>query len=181
MDYKFKPKSMKQLLLTFALLITAFASAQDGYKLTPETYAAIEQKVNQMNESSARSFADKVAGTAPTEYVFMRTEKTDDGFYKYYYSRTDLTAEEKKDQEDFGCERCLIVYFKTVNGAIQFDHVFGSFEDLFPTWQREFLTTATVQNAKDSFKYREVRNRTTGTDVRLAKAGGMWQIINRSY
>lgn len=172
---------MKNLLLTFALFIAAFSFAQDGYKLTPETYTAIKAKVNQMDENSARAFADKVAGTAPTEYVFLNSRKDDNGNMKFYYGRTDLNEKEKQDQADFGCVRCLIVYFKNQPTGLQFDQVVGSFEDLFPTWQREFLSTATAENAKESFKYREVRSRATGTDVRLAKSGGMWQIINYSY
>ena len=170
---------MKKILLTFALLAAIVTSAQDGYNLPEQTYKDIKAKVSQLSESSARSFADGIANSAPTQYVWYKTKKGDK-YVRYYYSRTDLSEKEQKDQEDFGCSKCFIVDFILYPQGLQFDQVNGSFEDLFPTWQREFLNSATKANFNESFKYRDVNNRKVGTDIRFARAGGLWQIYNWS-
>lgn len=168
---------MKNLLLTIALFVTALSFAQDGYKLAPETYEAITAKVSELDTLRARAFADRLAGTAPTGFVYMQT-KTTDNATKYYYKKAAMSSEEKQDLAAFGCSDCLVVYFKNVNNSLQFDQVTGRFEDLYPTWNREFLPSATVDNVNQSFKYREVKDRTTGTDIRFGKVDNTWQIYN---
>tara|TARA_R100000306_G_scaffold62377_2_gene69149 strand:+ start:174 stop:689 length:516 start_codon:yes stop_codon:yes gene_type:complete len=168
---------MKNLIFTLALLITTLTFAQDGYKLTPETYQAINAKVSNLDEGAARAFADRLAGTSETEFAYMQT-KTTEKATKFYYTRTDLTQKEQVDQNEMGCSDCLVVYFKNQPTGLVFDQVAGSFEDLYPTWNREFLPSATVDNVNESFKYREVKDRTTGTDIRFMKANGTWQIYN---
>lgn len=170
---------MKKLFLSLTLLASFATMAQDGYSLTPETYQGITAKVSQLDTLSARAFADRLAGSATTSFAYMQT-KTNETGTKFYYSRTDLTQKEQLDQEEIGCTSCLVVYFKNTADGLTFNQVVGSFEDLLPTWQREFLPTATADNAQQSFKYREVKNRATGTNIRFEKFNNMWQIYNSS-
>ena len=167
---------MKKLLLLLFLPLCSIA--QTGYGLTSDQYATMQANLIKVDTTNARAFASSIAGTAPAGYNYLRTKINDDGVVKYYYGRTDLTQKEQKDQEDFGCVRCMIVYFKPVNSSLHFYKVSGSLEDLQPTWQREFLPTATMEMINESFKYREVKNKETGTDVRLQQNGDSWTIYN---
>lgn len=170
---------MKKLLFTISLFATLVITAQDGYKLPVETYTDIQANVSQLDVESARAFADRLAGTTVTPFAYLQTEETDKAT-KFYYSRSNLTQKEQIDQEEMGCANCLVVFFKNTPEGLTFHQVAGSFEDLLPTWQREFLSTATAENTKESFKYREVKNRTTGTDIRFSNTGTMWMIYNWS-
>lgn len=170
--------NMKNRILSLVIFITTLSFAQDGYKLAPETYQAITAKVSGLDETQARQFADGIVNSTVNKFAYMQT-KTTDHATKIYYSRTDLTDQQKVDQAEMGCTDCLVVYFKNhPQSGLVFDHVAGSFEDLYPTWNREFLPSATVDNINESFKYREVKDRTTGTDIRFMKANGTWQIYN---
>lgn len=168
---------MKSALLTFALFVTVLSFGQDGYKLSPEAYQEITDKLSKLDTTLARALAERLAGSSATEFAYMQT-KTTDKATKYYFTRTDLTEKEQKDQDEMGCSKCLVFYFRNNTAGLDFWQVAGSFEELQPMWQSEFLEDATADNAKESFRYREVKDRATGTDIRFAKQQGMWQIYN---
>ncbi|MBK5213618.1 MAG: hypothetical protein JJE55_08170 [Flavobacteriaceae bacterium] len=168
---------MKNLLLILTVLITALTFAQDGYKQTPETYQAITAKVSQLDTTSARAFADRLAGTTDTQFAYLQT-KTTAKATKIYYTRTDLTQKEQVDQAEMGCSDCLVVYFRNQPTGLVFWQVSGDFNELLPMWQTEFLDTATAENAKESYKYRELKDKTTGLDIRFDHPNGTWQIYN---
>ena len=167
---------MRNVLLF--LIIPFLGIAQNGYELTQDQYIAIQHRLVKSDTIEARAFASSIAGTAATPHQHIRTKVSDNGTVKYYYGRLDLTQKEQKDQQDFGCVRCMIVYFRSVNNSLQFYKVSGSLEDLQPTWQREFLPTATMEMINESFKYREIKNKEIGTDVRLQQNGDTWTIYN---
>src|SRR5690554_3011404 len=134
---------MKTLLLTLTLLISVLAFAQDGYKLPPEAYQEINATVSKLDTISARALADRLAGSNGGTFAYMQT-KTTDKAVKYYYTRTDLSKQEQKDQDEIGCSDCLVVFFKNRPEGLDFWQVSGDFEELLPMWQTTFLPDATA-------------------------------------
>ncbi|MGJ5643224.1 hypothetical protein [Formosa sp. S-31] len=180
---------MKKLLYSIAFLSSLFISAQNGYELSDLKYKEVSNKVNKLDSLTARAFADGIASAAATDYDFL-TVKTIDNNSVYYYIPSELTPEEILDQKQMGCDKCMRVIFNVYyDGAdkdleikgkqrLVFREVVGKFLDLYPTWNREFLPSATPELIKDSFKYRVVQNRNLDLNVRLDKVGGVWRIFN---
>lgn len=166
--------------LTFLLLCTSFTfQAQDTYK------------ANDLDSITARQFANTIVASAKTQYEFLKLKKrAKRQTLTYYYIDASLSPEEKAEQKEMGCRDCMKINFKTYTvganadmqepGAskIKFINVSGSFLDLFPTWQREFLQTATKENVLN-YKDRAVKK--DGFSLfRFSKINGIWEIRNNS-
>ena len=183
---------MKKLLLITLLFTFGIIQAQDGYSLSDETYKEIRTKVMGLDSLETKTFADNLASSAKTKFVYYKA-KMNDNQLRYYYRRMDLSPEEQKEQELFGCVRCMVVYFnKYYKGSnfdleiegipmFSFNFVSGSYLDLFPTWKREFLPAAIKEEALDNFRYRDVINKTLNVNVTLSDPTGFWILRNLSY
>ena len=172
---------MKKLLLTLLITVSFAIQAQDGYSLSKETYQNIYTSVNELDDPGTLEFATKLTEASPTNYEFIKLKETDDTTDKvYYYLDSSLTPSEKTKALEFGCRPCLKVYFKASKDGYKFHSVIGSLEDLLPTWNAVFLSAATKETVASSFKYREVKNRDIGLDVRFTKQQGVWKIYNWS-
>lgn len=170
---------MKKLLLTITLLSCLTISAQNGYELPEATYQSIFKKVNQLDSLSARQFSNSVVSATKTPYTFLLAKKRDKSA-SYYYIESGLSASEVQEQKETGCSKCMRVNFTVYGNRYVFLDVSGSLNDLLPTWNKEFLPSATPELINSSFKYREVKDRNTGVDVRLTQQGDVWQIYNWS-
>lgn len=170
---------MKKLLTLLLLLATSFAFAQDGYKLSEGEYESFKAKVNNLSEPEAIALAERLAKASPDDYVFLKSKKAKTGM-GVILSRTDLTPEEQKKQEDNGCVRCFQVLFRNGDTGYNLFQIFGTYDELFPIWKTEFLTSADYHEAMDNFRQRDIKSTKTGTDIRLMQNGNMWTIINNS-
>ena len=182
---------MKKLLLITFLFTINLTQAQDGYSLSDETYKEIRTKVIGLDSLETKTFADNLASSAKTDFVFYKA-KFNDNDLRYFYRRMDLTPEEQKKQEMLGCVRCMVIYFHKyyegsnedlgIEGApkFRFNLVIGSYLDLFPTWKREFLPSAIKEEALDNFKYLRVESVEMHLNVTLAKFSGVWELRNNS-
>jgi len=159
----------------------------------------IKDKINNLDTITARIFSDSIAYSAKTPFEFFKLKKYkkhNDKYIRnfiYYYIPTNLTVEEDKENREFSCDKCMKVYFNVYyDGAnsdleiegiqkLKFQQVYGSFLDLFPTWKREFLPTVNKDKVLDDFKFRDVKNRKLGINVRISKQNGIWQIYNWSF
>lgn len=170
---------MKKLLTLLLLLIASFAFAQDGYKLSESEYQNYKEKVNNLNEQQATALAGELAAASPIDYTYFRTNTRKTGM-NVIYSRTDLTPEEQAKQEESGCVRCLMVTFRSSGDKYNLFQLTGTYNELFPIWKTEFLTSADYHEAVDNFRQRDIVNRASGTDIRLMQNGNMWVIKNNS-
>lgn len=168
---------MKKAILFIALLIGAFAFAQTGYELPALQYQQIKQKISELSDREARNLANEMA-QATGGFVYYKTDTGDDNI-QYLYAPTNSTPAQTKEREQYGfCKGCLIITFRGQPDNRKFYEVVGTFEDLFPIWKNEFLPSATAQNTKDNFKYRDVKSSGAKLDVRLQHLYGAWQIHN---
>lgn len=167
-------------LLSLLLLIASCAFAQDGYKLSDGEYENLNAKVTGLSEEQAVALTERFAKASPEDYVFLKTTKAKKGL-RVIYSRTDLTPEEKAEQEQSGCVRCFLVFFRNGADGYNLYQVFGTYDELFPIWKTEFFPSADYDEAQDNFRHRDIVNRATGTDIRLRKSGDVWQIVNASH
>lgn len=170
---------MKNLLYTL-LLIGSVSFAQDGYSLKPETYTEIKAKVLQLDSLSAADLANDIAGAAKTDYRLLKAEQ-EDNHLNYYYVPASLSEEAFNEALEMGCTSCLVVYFDVYDTGIRFNNVAGDYEDLFAVWKAEFLPSVTTELAESSFKYRDVKDKTTGVNIRLSNNGAPWEIRNNTY
>lgn len=158
---------MRNVLLLAIFLNFVNSNAQR----TEEIYNTIQQ----MDSLSAFEFADKIASSASTDYTYMYAEESDDDF-RIFYSRTDLTTDEFNKQRELGCYKCFIIYFKiNADNSFRFTEVFGNYEDLIPTWLREFQVG---EFDKGRFGYQYLKDRSLKLDVRLNRSQGIWNIKN---
>lgn len=153
--------------------------AQDGYNLPYSSYKAIFTKVTQLDSLTARQFANSIIRTTETQYEFLSVKKRKETA-TYYYIESGLSEGEVQEQKELGCSKCMTVNFMVYDTRYVFLSITGSLNDLLRAWQNEFLPTATADLINESFKYREVKNRSTGVDVRLSDEGSVWQIYNWS-
>ena len=177
-------EAYKKSKLTFKLIIVFFflslsSYSQDGYSLSADTYQSIYTNTNQLDSITAMGFANNIAKAAATKYDYIKVEASDKG-NTYYYLDNAIQGEAKTKALEFGCEPCLKVSFKAFKNGLKFHSVVGSLEDLLPTWNAVFLKSATKETIDSSFKYREVKNRDIGLDVRFTKQQGVWKIYNWS-
>lgn len=182
---------MKKLLLIPLLLLSVLSFAQDGYKLTPEQYKEISNKLIQLDSISAKIFSDRIAETAKTSLV-LENIRSNKRALIFYYSPEGLTPEEKEKQEVKGCEACLkIIFLKYEKGGnkdlqikgteyLKFSEAAGLYLDLFPTWEREFLPGAEPAAALEKFEQREIKSIEHNCSISLQKAGINWKIYNRN-
>ncbi|OBX17735.1 MULTISPECIES: hypothetical protein [Bizionia] len=170
---------MKKIFITLTLLASIITTAQDGYNLPDSNYESIFKNVTQLDSLTARQFANSIVGNSKTNYTFLSAKNRDDSA-TYYFIQSGLSDSEIQEQKEMGCVQCMTVNFTVYGNRYVFLNVTGSLKDLLPTWNREFLPAATPELIKESFKYREVKNRSTGVDVRLTDEGGVWQIYNWS-
>lgn len=157
---------MKKLLLISGLLFSFFSFAQDGYKLAPEQYKEITDKITQLDSISAKSFSDKIANSAETSLV-LENVKSNKRAIIFYYNEKDLTPEEKEKQEVKGCESCLTVIFLKNQNNLKLSEVRGLYKDIFPTWEREFLPGASPDIALENFRQREVKSREYSCNITI--------------
>lgn len=170
---------MKKLLLTLTLFSCMYAIGQDGYNLPESNYQTIFKKVNHLDSLSALQFANSIVSATNDKYTFLSAKKRDKSA-TYYYIESGLSASEVQEQKETGCSKCMRVNFTVYGNRYVFLDVSGSLNDLLPTWKKEFLPSATPELINSSFKYREVKDRNTGVDVRLTEQGDVWQIYNWS-
>lgn len=193
---------MKKLLFITLLLVTYVTTAQKKGKLSKEQYIEINYKISNFDSITARSFADKIATSAKTEYKFIElkivkqsSNKSKDRTFVYRYIPVNLYPDDFEKTGEYDCNySCMDVEFNVVyDGAnedleekgtkrLVFHLVTGKFLDIFPTWEREFLSTATKEKVLD-YEDRYVGNKKHDgiVDVRIDKINGMWQIYNWRY
>lgn len=173
---------MKNLLLITCLFFLSFlANAQDN---------TIKNKIDNFDSITAPVFADSIAYSAKTPYVFLKLQKnTVRNEFTYIYIPSNLTAQERKDQMDFGCDKCMRVnfdvYYDGANKDLEikgkqrliFRNVRGSFLDLYPTWKREFFKEGTPEQVVDDLNYRMVW-KGNKTLFAFRKENDFWEIRN---
>ncbi len=184
-----KTNIMEKPLLILGLLISLWGFAQDGYKLSPEQYKEITNMISQLDSISAKTFSDKIAATAKTSLA-LENIKSNSRTVIFYYSPEGMAPEEKEKQETRGCESCLkVVFLKYEIGGskdlqtkgeqfLKFSEASGLYLDLFPTWEREFLSGADPEAALESFRQREVKSREYNCNISIQKTSSIWKIYN---
>lgn len=175
---------MRKLLFTIALIGSLICNAQTDIDI-------VIQKINNLDSISARTFANEIAESSKTGYEFFKLKKREKyNQYIYYYIQKGLNQEEKEEQRQNGCDKCINVVFNVYyDGAnkdleiegkqrLRFDYINGSFLDLFPTWKREFDPEAThesIMNGENDI----VRNGNVRV-YQFVKFNGVWEIRNQS-
>lgn len=110
----------------------------------------------QLDSIAAKQFSDKIASSAKTPLA-LKDIRNNKRALIFYYDNQELTQKEKEVQEIKGCESCLkVIFFKTEKG-LKFSEVTGLFNDLFPTWEREYLSGVKPEQINESFRFREVQ------------------------
>jgi hypothetical protein len=150
----------KLLLITCLFLLSLTSNAQEN---------TVKTKIDNFDSITAPIFADSIAFSAKTPYTFLKLQKNvRQHQYTYLYIPSNLTEQERKDQLDFNCDKCMRVnfnvYYTGANEDLEiqgtqrlvFDTVNGSFLDLYPTWSREFYADATKQDVLDDLNFRIV-------------------------
>lgn len=140
---------MKKLLLVTCLFFISFtAFSQEN---------TIKNRIDNFDSITAPVFADSIAYSAKTPYEFLKRQTTRSrNELIYVYIPSNLTDQERKDQLDLNCDKCMRVNFDVYAQRLVFRNVQGSFLDLYPTWQREFFAEATPEQTIDDIKFRMV-------------------------
>lgn len=168
---------MKKLLLLTLLFCYLSGFAQDGHKLTPEQYKEIVKKTTALDSLTAKTFSDKIVSTAQTNLEIDNIRSTNRALI-FRYNEKGLSDEEIERQEMQGCDNCLTVIFMKRPDGYFLSEVRGSYNDVFPTWEREFLPGADPKAARENFRNREVKSREYNCDLRLTITGDKCKISN---
>lgn len=181
---------MKKSLFIILSVLFITVNAQEKFKPDIDQCLKIKERISKLDSITARSFADSIAYYAKTEYLFYKVKVWDNrNLYQYLYIPSGLTKEEEQEQIEFGCSKCMRVefklYFEGANEDLEieglpylvFQEVRGKFLDLYPTWKREFLPSATEEQVLGNFRYRIIYKGNNRL-FEFSKYNGVWKIRN---
>jgi len=158
---------MTNILLFIALLITSFIQAQ--FK---------PQELKNLTQDQANAFAKELATNSKTPWEFTKAaENTNGNYYIVNYAAGDKTFKIIYNVYHEGENKALeIAGVKTY----KFYEVWGSYLDLFPTWQKVFRPDVELEKTVDDYKSQELINRPENINFKLKGSDDQWHITNWS-
>lgn len=158
---------MKATLLTLLLAISSILYAQD---------TAYLKQLNSLTEPEALQFAETLGNN--TYHVVTSKQSTKTNYFVVY-----LTQKDAVTNDDFkNCDDCLkVIYYsygESPNKTYKFFKVSGSYDVLFPTWQKVFKPNATYQATLTEVELQRIEDRTQKINFDFKNYNDTWLLQN---
>lgn len=136
------------------------------------------QDLKALTQEQANTFAKELATNSKTAWELESAkENTNGNYYIVNYAAGDKTF-----------KIIYNVYHKGENKALEipgvktykFYEVWGSYLDLFPTWQKVFRPDANLEKTVDDYNSQELINRGENINFKLKGSDDQWHIRNWS-